>query len=234
VVVPVYYLGESERGPVLYREFRAESVGEDTAAARARAALAIMLTRGSAADPDYATYWPAGVSVRDASVDANTVTVDLAGVPAAATADAAHAARSVDQLVYTATGASNTDRVRLRLDGQPVSRLWGVDAGARRPAVDVQAPLWLIEPAYGGTAGPQLHVHVAGVVFENTARLRVRNAAGTVVVDRMIMLTGAAPQVGEVRLDLTLDPGRYTVEVYALSAKDGHEQFADDHEVTIG
>jgi hypothetical protein len=195
-----------------------------------------MLARGSAADPDYATYWPAGASVRDTRLDGRTVTVDLAGVPAAAPTDAATAERSVDQFIYTATAASDSDLVRLLVDGQPVSRLWGVDTAAplaRRPAVDVQAPLWLIEPAQGAILNRTFTAHLAGIVFEATCRLRVRTAAGAVVADQTVTLSAGAPQVGEARVDLSLPPGRYTVEAYAISPADGSERFPDNHEVTV-
>jgi hypothetical protein len=237
VPIPVYYVGQAPRGPVLYREFRPAGPGSDTPAGRVRAAVALMLTAGSAADPDYATYWPAGIAVRDARVDGGTVTVDLTGVTDAAPGDPERTARSVDQLVYTATAASDTDLLRVLVDGRTVPALWGVPVGAalgRRPAVDVQAPLWLIEPAQGATVGGAVPVHVAGIVFEATARLRVRDARGVVVADRTLTLSAGPPQVGEVRVSVTLPPGRYTFEVFAVSAADGSEQFRDDHQVTVG
>ncbi len=237
VSVPVYYVGSAGpvRGPVLYREFRPAAVAADTPAGRGRAAVELMLGADTAADPDYTSRWPAGVRVREVRVEGGTVTVDLSGVPAQPPAgDPALAARSVDQLVYTATAASDTDRLRLLLDGREATGLWGVPAPfTRRPPVDVQAPLWLIEPAYGATAARDMAVHVAGIVFEATALLRVRDAGGAVVAERTLTLSAGPPDVGEARVTVPLPPGRYTVEIYAESAADGSEQFRDDHEVTV-
>jgi hypothetical protein len=240
VPVPVYYLGRAggppqPSAPLLYREFRPATLAADTPAARTRAAVELMLTAGSAADPDYATYWPRGVAVRDARADGDTVTVDLSGVPAQPPAgDPALGARSVDQLVYTATAASGAGRLRLLLDGSEATGLWGLRAPfTRRPPSEVQARLWLIEPAHGATTPREMAVHVAGIVFEATAQLRVRDPGGAVVAERTLTLSAGPPAVGEYRLTVPLPPGRYTVEVYAVSAADGSEQFHDDHDVTV-
>jgi hypothetical protein len=235
VAIPVYYLGRAGTRVVLYREYHATALASDSPAARTRAALGDMLRAGSAHDPDYATYWPATAGVRDVRVDRATVTVDLTGVADAAAADPAVAARSVDQLVYTATAASDTDRLRVLVDGRPITALWGtplVSAVARRPAADVQAPVWLIAPAHGETYGHVVAVHVAGIVPDGAARLRVRDGAGAIVVDQSLTLSAAAPKVGEARLTVPLDPGRYTVEAYAIDGG-GAEVSRDDHDVTI-
>ncbi|HYN95901.1 MAG TPA: Gmad2 immunoglobulin-like domain-containing protein, partial [Pilimelia sp.] len=102
----------------------------------------------------------------------------------------------------------------------------------RGPAVDELAPVWLMEPQHGATAGRDVEVHIAGSAFEATVQLRVRRA-DRVVAERVVTLSAGAPARGEARLRLTLDPGTYVVEAYEISAADGGEQHHDDHTVTV-
>jgi hypothetical protein len=150
---------------------------------------------------------------------------------------------AVQQLVFTVAGAvadtplPKVTGVRVTIGGAPAGQLWGVvDAtGVLRQgnALDVLAPLWLIEPHEGATVGKTVTVHIAGAVFEATCRLRVRDASGRQVQDQQVTLSIGAPQRGEATLKLTLAPGRYTIETYFLSAKDGTEQGLDGHRVTV-
>jgi hypothetical protein len=77
-------------------------------------------------------------------------------------------------------------------------------------------------------------VHIAGAVFEATARLRVLNGGGDVVSEQTVTLSAGAPAQGDATVSLTLPPGSYTVQVYYLSPKDGTEQGLDDHSFSVG
>ncbi len=101
------------------------------------------------------------------------------------------------------------------------------------PAVEVLAPVWLIEPHQGAAVGKTFTVHVAGIVFEATMRVRVRSSSGQIVKDQTITLDNGAPAQGEATLQLTLPSGRYTVEAFFLSARDGSVQGMDDHSITV-
>jgi hypothetical protein len=233
--IPVYYAGP---GGKLFREYHQLKVTPDTVPGRVSAAVREMLRSKSAADPDYQTLW-SGATVRGVQLDGATATVDLdrAGTTPA------NPAQAVQQLVFTVAAAvadtplPKVTGVRVTIGGAPAGQLWGVvDAtGVLRPgnALDVLAPLWLIEPHEGATVGQTFSVHIAGAVFEATGRLRVRDASGKVVKDQQVMLSIGAPQRGEATLKLTLAPGRYTIETYFLSAKDGTEQGLDGHRVTV-
>lgn len=65
------------------------------------------------------------------------------------------------------------------------------------------------------------------------AYLRVRDANGTIVDERHVTLSIGAPARGEALLELTLAPGRYTVEAFYYSAADGSIQGIGDHEITV-
>jgi hypothetical protein len=233
--IPVYYAGP---GGKLFREYHQLKVTPDTVPGRATAAVREMLRAKSAADPDYRTLW-SGATVRGVQLDGATATVDLD----AAGTTPANPAMAVQQLVFTVAAAvadtplPKVTGVRVTIGGGPAGQLWGVvDAtGVLRQgnALDVLAPLWLIEPHEGATVGKTVTVHIAGAVFEATCRVRVRDASGRAVQDQQVTLSIGAPQRGEATLKLTLAPGRYTIETYFLSAKDGTEQGLDGHRVTV-
>lgn len=235
--VAVYYLGATRSGPLLYREFHHPGVASGSpVAAKVTAAIDELLDH-PAFDPDYTSAWPAGARLNRVSIDGDTVTVDLAGATVNAV-DARRAAAGVQQLVWTATAPSDTvTGVRLLFDGKPLTTLWGsVPVGGvlhRGNALDVRAPVWLIDPQQGATVGRTFTVFVAGTVPEGAARLRVRSSAG-VVQDSPVTLDQGAPALGTAKMSLTLDPGRYTIEAFYVSPADSSAQFVDDHEFTVG
>ncbi|HET8681230.1 MAG TPA: GerMN domain-containing protein [Micromonosporaceae bacterium] len=233
--VPVYYIGLDRNRPRLYREFHQLAVGDGSPAARTRAAVTEMLDGRTAYDPDYASSWPAGARVREVRVSGDVVVVDLAGARLNPVGSE-YAHQAVQQLVWTATATSGKAKVRILLDGAPVSELWGSVAVAgdlqRGPALQVLALVWLISPQHGATVGRTFEVHVDGAVFEATVQLRVVQN-GKTVTERVMTLSVGAPSRGEGRASLTLAPGAYTVEAFAYSAEDGSIQHLDNHQITV-
>lgn len=233
--VAAYYQGDDRGSPRLYREFHRRPVGDGSISARVAAGVREMLDGRTAADPDYTSAWPASAAVRSVRVADGVAVVDLAGAAVNGAGDA-EAELAVQQLVWTATAVRGVTGVRLRLDGAPVDRLWDrIDVGGtlrRAPAIDVLAQVWLVSPQHGNTVGRTFQVHVAGIVFEATAHLRVRQD-GRTVAERVLTLSIGAPQQGETKLDLTLPPGTYVLEAYEISAADGSEQHLDDHTITV-
>jgi hypothetical protein len=242
--LPVYYLGSTSLGVRLFREYHVLPVTGTTPVARASAALTAMLTAGSPADPDYTTPWR-GATVNSVRVDGDTWTVDLHGIPAAPPADAATARIAVQQLVWTVTAANGsaasgtpaggTGKVRLLVDGQGRSSLWGVtglDGLTRAPRTEVQAPIWLIDPQQNAPIGHTFSVYVAGTVADGVVRVRVVRA-GVPVSDQAVPLNASAPQLGEAHLQLTLEAGTYTVVAYVPGPSGGADQDSDSHEITI-
>lgn len=240
VRLPVYYVGAVRGSPVLYREFHTHFLPEESLPQRMREAVRDMLTVGPF-DPDYSSPWPVGATVRDVTVDGDVAVVDLSGAQSN-TLDKQSARMAVQQLVWTVTGVA-ADRgvqlrgIRLLLDGHPVSQLWGqVAAGGdltRAAALDTLAPVWLISPQEGDSVQGTFDAHVGGAVFEATAQLRVRDAAGVVVKEQVVTLSIGAPQRGEAHVSVTLPPGRYTLEAFFVSAADGSEQASDNHTITV-
>jgi spore germination protein GerM len=238
--VPIYYLGTARDRVVLYREFRTVTPADASLAARVAAAVREML-HNDPMDPQYTGAWPGGASVREVRVDGGAVTVDLGGV-ATNSVGAETAAMTVQQLVWTVTAVaadagSPVDGVRLLIDGAAASELWGHvavdDVLGRADSLETQAPVWLISPQQDEAVGRTFAVHLDGAVFEATVALRVRDATGTIVDEQSVTLDAGAPQRGEATVELTLAPGRYTLEALYYSPADGSEQALDDHEITV-
>ncbi|MEV4533053.1 GerMN domain-containing protein [Asanoa sp. NPDC049518] len=194
-LVAVYYVGPG-RDRALVREFHRVAPGSDAV----RAALGLMF--GTAPlDPDYASAWPRGTTVRGVTVAGDVVTVDLGG----ATPPSAIAAQ---QLVWTVTAASGLPGVRIGPGG---------DVLRRAPAVDTLASVWLINPQEGDVVrGGRVYVHVAG--FGSSARLTV--VPGGVGQD--LTLRGGSPAQREAHLTLSLPPGTYTLTVTLDGVSDDH------------
>ncbi|MBB5873164.1 hypothetical protein F4553_006598 [Allocatelliglobosispora scoriae] len=232
----IYYVGNDKTRLVLYREFHTLAIDEDSPAPRAKAAVAEMLRLRSAADRDYSTPWPTSARVGDVTVDGDTVTVDLTGA-ATGSAGAEAAAQAVQQLVWTVTAATGKPNVAITLDGKPAAELWGhVDISKpqqRGRAADVLAAVWLIDPQQGAKVGRTFTVHLAGILFEAQAHLRITKG-GEVIADQPVLLGAGAPAQGSAKLTITLEPGTYVVEAFEISARDGSVQHVDNHTITVG
>jgi len=236
--VPIYYIGSVATQPKLYREYHRVPAGTGSAAAKTKAAITQMLDGRTAFDHDYISSWPASASVRNVSVSGDTVTVDLSGAVVNAY-DPPSEKAALQQLIWTATAASDTTGFKLLLDGKTVDKLWNllpVGGTLRRgSAVDVLAPVWVIDPQQGAALSPgQATIFVAGIVFEATMRVRVTSSTGTVVLDKSVLLSAGPPSQGTATLKTpALAPGTYTVEGFYLSAKDGSVQGMDNHTFTV-
>lgn len=244
--VPVYYLGEEriwreeDLQPVdrirLYREYHLVSAGDGSDRAKTAAAITAMLD-ASAFDPDYRSGWPAAASLREVTIDGDTVTVDLSGA-ATNNVGAEAAQQAVQQLVWTATAASGRSGMRLLLDGALVHELWGhvsVDGVlTRAAALGTIALVWLIDPQHGATVPTTFTVHVSGAVHESTMHLRVRQGDQTVSQTFVTLAGTAADHFGEAKTTMTLPPGSYIIEAYGESAVGVGVTALDDHTITVG
>jgi hypothetical protein len=101
----------------------------------------------------------------------------------------------------------------------------------RGPATTLLAPVWLIQPEEGDEVSTSFDVHVSGRT-DLSVMLAVRDPGGAVVQTHPVPLTSGAFAFGDGFLRLTLDPGRYTLEVYYLTG--GTPQPAvDNHTITV-
>jgi len=227
--------GTTSFGLRLFREYHVLPVTGSDKVAQTRAALGAMLATSSPGDPDYTTPWR-DATVTSVRVDGDTTTVDLHGVPAAPPSGAGAARIAVQQLVWTVTAVSGKPAVRVLLDGRTVPALWGVEGLdeplTRAPRTDVQAPIWLIDPQQAAPVGHTFAANLTGTVPDGVAGLRVLRGS-TVVSDQRVQLTASAPQQGDGHVELTLDPGTYTVVAYVPGPAGGADRDSDSHEITV-
>ena len=185
--VPVYYVGDTTRGPRLYREFHRLATSDPLTTALEEAVAT------TPDDPDYRTPWPAGTTVAAASYDGDVITVSLGGTeadrlrerPAGMSAD--EAAAAVEQLIYTAQAALQQGRpgVQLLLDGQRTDMVLGQPASeplAQGDAIDVLAQVWITTPAEGAEVSTPFEVSGLAAAFEATVLWELRDG-DTVVAD---------------------------------------------------
>jgi hypothetical protein len=197
--VPVYFVGPQER---LYREYHVVSATD--LAALMRQALTVMLA-GQNRDPDYHSAWAPGVQLANVRIDGTVADVELtnAAAPDRTLAD--------QELVWTVTGVAADMGVQLT-----GVRINGGAPLTRGPATTLLAPVWLIQPEEGDEVGTSFDVHVSGRTGLSVM-LAVRDPAGAVVQTHPVPLTSGAFAFSDGFLRLTLDPGRYTLEVYYLT-----------------
>jgi hypothetical protein len=227
VRVPVYWVGDTRRGPLLYREFL-DGTAPAGDAGRALAALDLML-QGRPLDPDYRSLWPRAVQVVSVTVDGDTAAVDLTGpvTRQVRTADSP----DVQQLVHTVTAAlDGVETVTLSVDGTELVP----GPVARSPQVEVLAPVWIIDPQEGASLAGPLRVSGAATVFEATVSWEVLQD-GSVVRSGFTTASTGAPGRGTWTLVVRgLPPGTYQVAAWETSMKDGSRQYLDDKTVELG
>lgn len=234
LTVPVYYLHDDGRSLRLYREFH--SVNRLPGSALENAVTEML--SGAPLDPDYSSLWPAGTSLLNLTVTGDTAVVNLSKeAKNQPNAGSQGEELSVQQLVYTVTGADNSvKKVELQVEGQKVTDLWGHGFGAnpasRAPQLDVQGNVWLLAPFQGATVGSPVTLSGIACVFEGTVNIQVLQGS-TVVQDLHAMTDGGCPHFGPWSLQVTLAPGDYLVRAFEASAKDGTATFIDDKAITV-
>ena len=180
--LPVYFVGDTPKGPRLYREFQPNT--DDTEPV----STAVSLALGTALDPDYRTGWPAGASVTTAGVTQDMITIGLAGnlhdLPAGMTD--AEAQLAIEQLIYTAQAAYGHGRVPVQflLNDSHTDTLLGQPASeplSEGTWYEMLAMVNITDPTEGTTVSGTLHVTGQACTYE--ANVPWQLLKGTTVVD---------------------------------------------------
>lgn len=236
VNLPVYFLGpigDAKGTARLFREFLpAKLPAQASYADRAKAALTLALDAQPFSNTDgYLQPW-SGESITSVEYAPEVIRVDLAtpGNPSAVVG-AENTRLAVQQLVWTAQAAIGKGNipVRFTVQGQP-ARLFGsisTEQDFTRPAASESwrdlAPIWVTAPARDATlpAGSPVVAKGEATVFEANVSWELRK-------DTMALRSGTAmasigaPERGSYSIPLgRLSPGRYTLRVWEVSAKDG-------------
>jgi len=200
-------------------------------------AVSAMLTT-KADDPDYLSYWPAGTTVLGVSIQNGTeAVVDLSAEAGNPAPDALGlGAISAQQLFYTVHGAApKIESVELRIDGKPVTSLWGStisDPITAEPSWQVFSHVWITSPADNATVAPAVTIKGDATVFEGTVSWQVL-MHGDVLQKGSAQASVGAPDQGTWSVNLTLTPGTYTIQAFESSAKDGSPTYVDDKVITV-
>lgn len=242
--VPVYYVGETSRGPRLYREFHRAATVDDPLGTALNEAVST-----APDDPDYRTDWPVGTSV-DSSFDGvgaegvvdivlRNDAVDLRERPAGMSE--AEARMAVEQLIYTAQAvvqarspvqffverAGPQDRTDMVL-GVPAS-----EPLAQGDAVDVLAQVWIIDPAEGAEVTSPFEVSGLAAAFEANVVWELRSGE-TVVADGFTE-TEECCKMEPYSFQVEAPPGEYTLVVQDTDPSDGegYGVWEDTKQVTV-
>lgn len=229
--VALYYIGKSEEGFRLYREFRLIPMSEEIGLA----SLRYLVKRPSRAiDWDYINLWGNDSVVNSVKYSGDTANVDLLVAPLNVGAEAEM--RAIDQLVWTLTANHPTTKfVTFTSGGKQFESFAGhVDAHqkfSREPAYEVLAPVWVNQVAkiltnpvtMRGTAC----TFEAGLHWQLT-----RN--GEMIREGSAIASGACPVRGAWTVDLgVLRAGDYMFVAQDVSPKDGTITQEDSKEFTI-
>lgn len=175
VALPVYYVGDTPRGPRLYREFRRSSEAGDAISQAVDLAVS-----APPLDPDYRSSWPDGARGY-ASYDGDVITVTLetadGGGPGLGLHDRpsgmseAEAAMAIQQVIYTVQGALQQGRpaVQFLIDGQRTDQVLGVPTSeplANAPVLDTLALVSITSPEERASATGTLKVSGVANSFE--------------------------------------------------------------------
>lgn len=182
--LPLYFVGDSPQGDRLYREFQTASTNDPLVSALQR-----VLT-GQADDPDYRSYWPAGVSVSSARVVDGVIEIDLRSggdLQSAGDLTPRRAGMALQQLAYTAQATAGQGRLPLRvlLNGTQEPELLGIRTG---PVIRHGEPLKMLNlvnlstPSEGQIATSD-SLSVSGVANSFEANVLWEIRQGDTVVD---------------------------------------------------
>jgi len=220
ITVPVYYATDTGTDLRLVREFRSLPDAGGPALTAARAVLA-----GSPLDPDYTGLWNPAGEVRSVRTVDGTVEVDLSTAATVTTTGSAGAELAVQALVYSVTGAlQSDDPVRILVEGTPVDELFGVlDTRApiaRDDPLSVRLLVQINEPNQGDVVGPTVTVGGEAAVFEATLPWKVLAPDGAVLQSGTAM-TSEGQRFAPFSFTVTLEPGDYVVVITQDDPSDG-------------
>jgi hypothetical protein len=239
--VPAYYVGDSSRGPRLYREFHQVDVAEDAVlTAAVEEAVA-----GTPLDRDYRSPWPDGTHADAVTYNGDVLTVSLVSDkgPGAlhdrpAGMSEAEAEAAVQQVIYTAQAALQKGRpgVQLLLDGKHSDTVLGVFSSeplAQGEAIDVLAQVWVISPAEGATVESPFEVSGLAASFE--ANVQWELLQGTKVVEQGFTTAEECCTMAPYTFTVDAPPGTYTLVVHDEDASggEGFEPWQDTKTVTV-
>ncbi len=230
--VPVYWLGSATAGRPTAKKptvqarsaTRLYRTWSKVTGRPAYQAVRIMTSK-QPDDADYYSVWK-DAEVSSVTLDSEVVTVDFKQFPQG-TVDEETAQMAAQQLVYTVQGAlnDNTRPIQITQRGRAGVRLFGqVDTSmpiGRAQALDVQALVSIESPTEGAlVSGSLVTVQGTAAAYEATVNYMATNLkTGKQYSSVVNALEGQ--KFSPFTIELKLDPGRWQIETYLLSAESG-------------
>lgn len=234
VSVPVYYLGDTPRGPRLYREFRSAQTDDPLSTA------VDLAVSEAPTDSDYRMPWGDGVGAT-ASYNGEVLTVDLADDTAAGLHDRPagmseeEAAMAVEQVIFTAQAALGEGRVPVQfmLDGQRTDQVLGRPTSeplSNGPVLETLSLVNITTPAEGAVVSGNLSLTGVANSFEANVVVTMQRTGSTEIdFQQGVMAEGS---MGEklfpfaATIDLAdLEPGSYVLTAMTDDPSGGAEGF---------
>ena len=229
--VAMYYVGKTNNGLRLYREFRSIMATDDLGLYSLRS---LLKNKHHPIDMDYFNLWGNGSVINSVRYSGNKATVDIAVVPLKVGAEAEM--RAIDQLVWTLTANHPaTSTVSFTSGGKSFESFAGhVDAQqsfSRELHYDVLAPVWIDQVASVLTS--PVIMRGTACTFEAGVHWQLfRN--GELIRENLVTASGACPIRGAWSVNLgALRAGQYYFVAQDISAKDGSVDQEDSKEFTI-
>lgn len=223
--VPLYFVGDTGRGPRLFREFQV-----DTGLAGVAEALEL-LSKGPE-DPDNRTLWPAGSfaggEVRGDVID--VVIADAALHDRPASMSKREAALAIQQVIYTVQAVvGERFAVQFRLGDNPVNEVLGqftAEALSNDPPLDVLSLMSVTSPSEDAVVSGSFVAEGVNNGYEATMNWRIEDAGGDSVLEGYAtaegwMGTRLFPWQTDPIDVSALPPGRYTFVAVNPDPSDG-------------
>ncbi len=231
--IAVYHLGDSGRGPVLYREFQRLDEPDHGFADDLGALMSPPL------DPDYRTLWQPG-DLTGATLDetSEVLRVEIRDAAMRQRPDGisrAEAEASVQQVVYTLQAAAGERApVQFVLDGNPVDQVWGVaTAEPLAHAFEALSMMSITTPAEGETVSGTFTATGVNNGFEAWVGYQILKDGNEVASD-FGMAEGWAEEKlfpWEVEVDVSdLEPGEYVLRFHNDDPSGGTEGSGPDED----
>ncbi len=231
MTLALYYVGKTNNGLRLYREFRSVMSTDDMGLYSLQA---LVRKKNHPFDMDYYNLWGNGSVINYVRYSGSRAVVDIAVVPLKVGAEAEM--RAIDQLVWTLTANHpSTTSVTFTSSGKSFESFAGhVDARqifSRELHYEVLAPVWVDQVAAVMTS--PVIMRGTACTFEAGVHWQLfRN--GELIREKHVLASGACPVRGGWSVNLgMLREGHYMFAAQDISAKDGSVTQEDTKEFVI-
>jgi hypothetical protein len=229
--VTVYYIKINNQEEYLVREVHRLPYTPDSVKAAAQEVIQGQpLTKGAE------KVFPPETEILGVTIENGIATVNFSRAVLRANVGSEGEALGIQSMVNTLTEFPEIRAVSFQVEGKVDNRTkdwWGhiglYNQPFRRNLSKVYEPaIWVTYPVENQVISIPLLVKGSARVFEGTVNVRFVDKNGKTLVENYTTATKGAPERGDFELSLKFEPpptGQGYLEVFAISAKDGSEQY---------